>query len=62
MNTSLSFLLSVVLAFLSMVSIIQIGSAAADKHGLNTFYLIVGIIAGLASAFFMYVTYRNSRR
>ncbi len=49
-----------VFGFASFISFFQINSAAADKHHLNTVWIIAGIALGLAAVFSMYQAFQNS--
>lgn len=45
------FLFTVVFAFAAFMLLINTNSAHADKHKLNTHYLVVGIALALVAAF-----------
>ena len=47
-------IVTVVLAFASIISFFQINSYWADKHNFNTTWLLIGIITGLGAAYFGY--------
>lgn len=42
-----------VLAFASVLCFFQINSYRADKHHLNTFYIVAGIVLALGAIFFL---------
>lgn len=44
----------VITFLLGVVSFFQINSYQADKHHLNTFWLVVGIVLVLVSGYFLY--------
>jgi len=50
----------VISAFISVISFFQINSYAADKNGLNGFWLVIGIAFGVAALFFLYKTSKTS--
>lgn len=47
-------LLTVIFAFTSFISFVQIGSYRADKNDLNTFWTIAGIVTGVLAVLFFY--------
>ncbi len=49
-----------IFGFASFISFFQINSYAADKHHLNTVWIIAGIVAGLASIYCMGQAFKNS--
>lgn len=54
------FILSVLAAFIGMISYFQINSYKADKNGLNGFWLITGIVFTLGAIYLMYKAYKTS--
>lgn len=48
------FGLSVITAFAGMISYFQINSYSADKHHLNGFWLVTGIVFTLVAGYCMY--------
>lgn len=54
------FTLTVVTAFLAMISYFQINSYFADKHKLNTFFLVTGIVLTVLSLFFIWKANKTS--
>lgn len=51
MNTSRWFAVTSVLAFMAVISFFQVNSYWADKHHFNTWWIIIGILTGLAAIF-----------
>lgn len=54
MSTKKLFIIMVILAFASVISFFHVNSWVADKHGLNGLFKILGIVFGLAAAYFLY--------
>ena len=53
-TTSNWWALAVVLCFVSAISFFQIDSAFADENGLNPLFWVLGVSAGLVTAFSLY--------
>jgi putative effector of murein hydrolase len=54
------YIVSVVTAFIAMISYFQIGSYRADKNGLNWFWTLNGIVFTVVAIYFMYKALKNS--
>lgn len=60
MSASKWFIFMAVFAFASVISFFQINSYAADKHHLNSLFVVLGIVAGMVAVFGLTKVIKNS--
>lgn len=56
------FIIMTVLAFTSFISFLQIDSAYADDHNLNSTFLNVGIVSGLLAALALFMANQSQKK